>query len=89
MKSIVLALSALALVAGPAVAQTAMTPDGAAAPEKPVKTKKPRRICRNVPVTGSRLGDSVCKTADEWAQIDKTQQDSNTSLSSNRFYSGH
>ncbi len=31
-----------------------------------IKPKKPKKICRSIAVTGSRLGKRECKTQEEW-----------------------
>jgi len=34
---------------------------------KPEKPKKEKKICKHVATTESRMGTTICKTADEWA----------------------
>ena len=43
-----------------------------AAPEKPQKAGK--KICRTIPVTGSRMPVKTCKTADEWERAESGGQ---------------
>lgn len=74
----VLALAGMLLLAGPAAAQKAPTqgePAGAAA--NPPAGDPDERVCKTVPVTGSRLGkEKICMTRREWAaSIAATQRE--------------
>jgi aconitase B len=64
--SLIWAAPLLMIAAAPAYAQ-----DTTEAPT----VKKPRKICRTEQVTGRRIGDSVCHTADEWATIDAVNKE--------------
>jgi hypothetical protein len=68
------AATATTLAAAPANAQAAAPADKTDSAPAPAKPKKARRICGDLASTGSRMGNSVCKTAEEWAAIDKAQQ---------------
>ncbi len=37
---------------------------------KEKKKKKPKRECRRVRVTGSRVKERVCRTPEEWGRVD-------------------
>lgn len=69
MRITVIAITAVAMLGTPALAQTdPSTPPTAA---KPVKEKK---ICRKEPVLGSSIPQSTCHTKAEWDQIDAANQ---------------
>lgn len=65
-------LSALALAAS-APAQS----DGAAVQPTSAKPEKPKKICRSVMLTGSRVAKRTCKTEDQWA---RPEADGNSQL---------
>ena len=53
-------------LAGSAAAQA---PTPASTAGTPAKAKKPKKICRERGSAGSRLSNMVCKTPEEWAQL--------------------
>ncbi|GAA0301465.1 hypothetical protein GCM10009087_09030 [Sphingomonas oligophenolica] len=73
MLKLVVALACLTLSV-PSFAQEAApsAPAGASDAAKPVKVKKPRRICRSDQSTTTRMTSQTCHTADEWAAIDRS-----------------
>lgn len=42
---------------------------GDSATQQP-KTAKPKKICKNVDMTGSRIGKRECKTKEQWEQAE-------------------
>ena len=59
---------------GSATVAPSPTPVVSPAPERvqatPVVAAKPKRVCKAIEVTGSRLGKSrVCRTQEEWDEI--------------------
>ena len=67
-------LSALLLLATPAFAlQTTPAPqiDNLGTPA----TSKPRKVCRTFAVTGQRIAKTICHSKDEWAEIDKANEE--------------
>jgi hypothetical protein len=73
-RTLLLAVSAVIMVADPVLAQNGSTP--AAAPSTADSTAaKEKLTCRKVAVTGSRIGKKrVCATAEEWDRIDRKNQ---------------
>jgi hypothetical protein len=71
----------LLVVAAPALAQEAAA-DTTAAPAAPVVAApvKPKKVCRTSQVTGSRIAETQCYTAAQWADIDRTRQASANKL---------
>ncbi len=59
-----LALSGIAPALHAEDTPTAATPDAS-----PAKPATPRRICKDVSITGSHVPRSTCHTAEEWADI--------------------
>lgn len=59
-------LSILLLASG--ASETAPAADGAAATE--TAKPKPKKICKNVDMTGSRIGKRECKTKEQWEQAE-------------------
>ena len=63
-------LSAALLLAVPAAARTTAQAEPDQSP-----TAKPsvgeQKICKKLKVTGSRMGDRVCLTRDEWKRVDE------------------
>ena len=79
-----MAAAAVAILAVPALAQTAPATD-APAP----KPKKEKKLCRsNPPQPGSNLRSSTCHTKDEWAKIDASGVDPDNDGSPNARSSG-
>jgi hypothetical protein len=62
----------LLIVATPAFAQSASTETAAASADAPVKSKK---VCRKFAVTGQRIAKSVCYTAEQWADLDRSREE--------------
>ena len=63
-----------------APADGATTAEGSASAQ--TKPKKPKKICKSIAVTGSRLGKRECKTQEEWdgnidADLDNVSNKSN------------
>jgi hypothetical protein len=72
-------LVCLSLSAVPALAQDAATPGAAPTASTPAaKPVKVRKICRQDTDTGSIATTTTCHTADEWKQIDGTNQSQGT-----------
>jgi Flp pilus assembly protein TadB len=64
LKSSLSAATAIALLAGAAVAK-----------EKPADAPKEKKICKSVKTTSSRIASKrVCKTAEEWAQASSQEE---------------
>jgi len=65
----------LLIVSAPAFAQEASTGAVAAssASSGPV-TAKPKKVCRKFAVTGKRIAKSTCYTADQWAELDRRNE---------------
>jgi hypothetical protein len=57
-------VSILLLASGTSEAATAVDGKAATDTAKP----KPKKICKNVDLTGSRIGKRQCKTQEEWDQ---------------------
>jgi hypothetical protein len=75
MKILALCLASGALVlAGTAAAQTS-TPTTATPPNTtvtaPAKPKKEKRVCRERGRSGSHLSNIVCKTPEQWAELEE------------------
>ncbi len=67
MKTMLCTIVAVLIVAAPATAQD----NTQYVPEKP---KKPKMICRSESVTGRRIADETCHTADQWAALDAEEK---------------
>jgi hypothetical protein len=63
--SLVLALPSVAQTTPTATTPTTTTP----APNQ-AKPRKPKKLCRVEGMTGSHFSNSVCRTAEEWDEID-------------------
>ena len=74
----------LFMLAATAGAETSATERSASTPQEAAKAdsgadrdqtkqeaKKPRRICRTVEVTGSRRGEQLCMTAEQWKRYEQ------------------
>lgn len=59
-------VSILLLASG--AGEAAPASDGAAATE--TAKPKPKKICKNVDLTGSRIGKRQCKTKEQWEQAE-------------------
>ena len=44
------------------------------APQTQPKPAKPKKICRDVEMTGSRLGKRECKTQEQWDQAESAME---------------
>ena len=71
-KSIVHLAAVMLIVAAAGVAQASVEPQLLAQVDAEVKEKKkkPKRECRRVRVTGSRVKERVCKSPEEWGRVD-------------------
>ncbi len=67
--------SLLLVVATPVLAQPANTDAGGAATPAPAPAK-PKKVCRSFKVTGQRIAKTTCYTAEQWADLDRTNQES-------------
>jgi hypothetical protein len=58
-------LSAFLLCSAPAAAKTQPEPEQQTAGNPAAK-----KVCRTLKITGSRMGERVCLTREEWKQVD-------------------
>jgi len=66
-----------------AVPSALLAQDAAPAPAA-AKPEKPKKICRSEETTGSIMLTRVCHTKDEWAAIDKANQDASDQFNAAR-----
>ncbi len=75
---LIVAAPALAQEAGKdapaATAATAATTTATAAPAKP------KKVCRTYQITGRRIAQTLCYTAEQWADIDRSRLDAANKL---------
>ena len=62
------ALSAALVCAVPAAAKTQNEPD-----QPTVGNPADKKICRKLTITGSRMGERVCLTREEWKKVDEVK----------------
>ncbi len=65
------AIMSILLAASSSAADTATTPPTPQAQPKPAK---PKKICKDVEMTGSRLGKRECKTQEQWDQSESAME---------------
>lgn len=69
-----LALAVGVLLAGAAIGQE-MSPSAAANAKTKADKKAPKRVCRIVTPTGSRLVERICRTQADWDVAEKQAQE--------------
>ena len=74
MKGLLLCVPALVMLAVPAFAQETSANAAPAATNSDI-TVKLKKVCRTTAVTGRRIPETSCRTAEQWAAADKANED--------------
>lgn len=57
------------------LASTSATADGSASTSvDEVQPAKPTKICKSIKMTGSRVGQRICKTKEQWDQAESASE---------------